>query len=92
MRDPTGRLGLVRVAVPDDPRVVADFSTTPVDVGRVTVGPWPSLEHEAGSPAAGSTMQAPVGPASVHSVRGSGAHSWVVEELDPSSNRLPPAL
>lgn len=54
MRDPTGRLGLVRVAVPDDLTVVAAFSTTPGDVGRVTVGPWASLEHEAGSPAVGA--------------------------------------
>jgi hypothetical protein len=46
MRDPAGRLGLVRVAVPDDPAVAAAFSTTPSDVGRVMVGPWPSLDHE----------------------------------------------
>lgn len=46
MRDPTGRLGLVRTAVSDDPAVVAAFSTTPGDVGRVMVGPWSSLDHE----------------------------------------------
>lgn len=46
MRDPTGRLGLVRIAVPDDPAVVAAFSTTPGDGGRVMVGPWRSLDHE----------------------------------------------
>jgi len=46
MRDPTGRLGLVRIAVADDPAVVTAFSTTPgADHGRVMVGPWPSLDQ-----------------------------------------------
>ena len=53
MRDPTGRLGLVRIAVPDDPAVVAAFSTTPGDIGRVMIGPWPSLDQTE-SPAAGA--------------------------------------
>jgi hypothetical protein len=44
MRDPSGRLGLIRIAVPDDAAVAAAFSTTP-GAGRVTVGPWPSLDH-----------------------------------------------
>ena len=42
MRDPSGRLGLVRIAAPDDPAVADAFSTTP-GASRVTVGPWPSL-------------------------------------------------
>ncbi|MEX1004134.1 MAG: ATP-binding protein, partial [Acidimicrobiia bacterium] len=45
MRDPAGRLGLVRITAPDDPAIVAAFSTTP-GASRVTVGPWPSLHHE----------------------------------------------
>ncbi len=44
MRDPSGRLGLIRIAVPDDPVVAGAFSTT-LGAGRVTVGPWPSLNH-----------------------------------------------
>jgi hypothetical protein len=44
MRDPMGRLGLVRIAEPDDPAVANAFSTTP-GTSRVTVGPWPSLDH-----------------------------------------------
>jgi hypothetical protein len=43
MRDPAGRLGLVRIAAPDDPAVATAFSTTP-GTSRVTVGPWPSLD------------------------------------------------
>jgi hypothetical protein len=43
MRDPSGRLGLIRIAAPDDPDVAAAFSTTP-GASRVTVGPWPSLD------------------------------------------------
>ncbi|MEX2623968.1 MAG: ATP-binding protein [Acidimicrobiia bacterium] len=54
MRDPSGRLGLVRVAVPDDPMVAAAFSTTPGHGGRVTVGPWASLDPAAEPPAAGA--------------------------------------
>jgi hypothetical protein len=53
MRDPAGRLGLVRVAVPDDPAAVAAFSTTPGAIGRVMVGPWPSLDQSE-SPVAGA--------------------------------------
>ena len=45
MRDPSGRLGLVRIGAPDDPATVAAFSTTP-GASRVTVGPWPSLSGE----------------------------------------------
>ncbi|MDF1596187.1 MAG: ATP-binding protein [Acidimicrobiia bacterium] len=45
MRDPSGRLGLVRIAVPDDPDVANAFSTTP-GASRVAVGPWPSLSHD----------------------------------------------
>jgi hypothetical protein len=45
MRDPKGRLGLVRIAVPDDSTVADAFSTTPGTAGRVTVGPWASLIH-----------------------------------------------
>jgi hypothetical protein len=44
MRDPSGRLGLVRIAAPDDPDVANVFSTTP-GVSRMAVGPWPSLSH-----------------------------------------------
>lgn len=44
MRDPTGRLGLIRIAVPDDQDVVDAFSTTP-GASRVTQGPWPSLNN-----------------------------------------------
>ena len=44
MRDPAGRLGLVRIAAPDDPDVVNSFSTTP-GASRVAVGPWPSLGY-----------------------------------------------
>jgi hypothetical protein len=46
MRDPSGRLGLIRIAVPDEPAVVDAFSTTPGASRRVTVGPWPSLNEE----------------------------------------------
>ena len=42
LRDPTGRLGLVRIAQPDDPAAVAAFSTTPMSAAAA-VGPWPSL-------------------------------------------------
>jgi hypothetical protein len=50
MRDPTGRLGLIRIAVPDDAAVADAFSTTP-GASQVTVGPWPSLnEEDAASP------------------------------------------
>ncbi len=45
MRDPAGRLGLVRIAAPDDPDIVNAFSTTP-GASRVAVGPWPSLDHQ----------------------------------------------
>jgi hypothetical protein len=48
MRDPSGRLGLVRIVAPDDPDVVHAFSTTP-GTSRVTVGPWQSLAQESGS-------------------------------------------
>lgn len=48
MRDPKGRLGLVRIAVPDDPAVAAAFSTTP-GADRVAVGPWPSLARQNGA-------------------------------------------
>ncbi len=44
MRDPSGRLGLVRIATPDDPAVADAFSTTP-GTSHVMVGPWPSLGH-----------------------------------------------
>ena len=44
MRDPGGRLGLVRIAAPDDPAVARAFSTTP-GTESVTVGPWPSLHQ-----------------------------------------------
>ncbi len=49
MRDPSGRLGLIRIAVPDDLAVAAAFSTTP-GVDRVTVGPWPSLNQVGDAP------------------------------------------
>jgi hypothetical protein len=42
LRDPTGRLGVVRISPPDDPATVAAFSTTPLSA-TVAVGPWPSL-------------------------------------------------
>lgn len=44
LRDPTGRLGLVRISAPEDPAVFDAFSTTPA-TAPVTVGPWPSLNH-----------------------------------------------
>ncbi|MDF1595732.1 MAG: ATP-binding protein [Acidimicrobiia bacterium] len=43
MRDPRGRLGLVRIATPEDPAVADAFSTTPGTAGRLMVGPWPSV-------------------------------------------------
>lgn len=51
MRDPGGRLGLVRISPPDDPAVVDAFSTTPG--ATVTPGPWPSINqpHQAATPA-----------------------------------------
>jgi hypothetical protein len=49
MRDPSGRLGLVRIAAPDDPDIVNAFSTTP-GASRVAVGPWPSLGHPEADP------------------------------------------
>ncbi|MCZ7532679.1 MAG: ATP-binding protein [Acidimicrobiia bacterium] len=48
MRDPSGRLGLIRITVPDDPAVADAFSTTP-GTNRVAVGPWPSLSEEDGA-------------------------------------------
>lgn len=48
MRDPSGRLGLIRITVPDDPVVADAFSTTP-GANRVAVGPWPSLSEEGGA-------------------------------------------
>jgi hypothetical protein len=54
MRDLSGRLGLVRIAAPDDPAVVSAFSTTP-GVSRVAVGPWPSLGHHTSEFVAGGT-------------------------------------
>ncbi len=45
MRDAGGRLGLVRIATPDDPAIATAFSTTPGTDSRVTVGPWPSLDQ-----------------------------------------------
>ena len=44
LRDPGGRLGLVRITEPDDPAVLNAFSTTP-GVAPVTIGPWPSLSQ-----------------------------------------------
>jgi hypothetical protein len=49
LRDPRGRLGLVRIGPPDDPAVVGAFSTTPM-AATVAVGPWPSLNGSHGSP------------------------------------------
>jgi hypothetical protein len=45
MRDPRGRLGLVRIATPDDPAVAEAFSTTPGTAGRVMPGPWLSVTN-----------------------------------------------
>ena len=42
LRDPRGRLGLVRIAPPDDPAAVAAFSTTPMSTA-VAAEHWPSL-------------------------------------------------
>ena len=52
LRDPTGRLGLVRISAPDDPAVGNAFSTTPGSA-PVAVAPWPSLSQpsQAGEPA-----------------------------------------
>lgn len=58
MRDPSGRLGLVRVAAPDDPDVDSAFSTTP-GAGRVAVGPWPSLGHPEADPELVANRMAP---------------------------------
>jgi len=49
MRDASGRLGLIRIAVPDDPAVADAFSTTP-GASRVSTGPWPSLNEEDDTP------------------------------------------
>jgi len=46
LRDPTGRLGLVRIAPPDDPATLAVFSTTPLDEPEA-VGRWSSLNGQA---------------------------------------------
>jgi hypothetical protein len=54
MRDLSGRLGLVRIATPDNPDVVNAFSTTP-GVSRMAVGPWPSLGHHTSELVAGGT-------------------------------------
>jgi hypothetical protein len=44
MRDPAGRLGLVRISPPDDLAVADAFSTTPgPTTTAAAVGPWPSL-------------------------------------------------
>lgn len=43
MRDPQGRLGLVRITTPDDPAIAAAFSTTPGTDSHVVSGPWPSI-------------------------------------------------
>ena len=52
LRDPSGRLGLVRISAPDDPAVANAFSTTP-GAAPVAVGPWPSLSqpNQDGKPA-----------------------------------------
>ena len=42
LRDPTGRLGLVDIASPHDPDILAALSTTPAQTSMPT-GPWPSL-------------------------------------------------
>ena len=42
LRDPTGRLGLVRISAPDDPAAAAAFSTTPMSATGA-LGPWPSI-------------------------------------------------
>lgn len=45
LRDPAGRLGLVRIAPPEDPAAVAAFSTTPGSE-TVAVAPWQSLNGD----------------------------------------------
>ncbi len=49
LRDPTGRLGVVRISPPDDPAVLAAFSTTPTETPDVDAvwEPWPSLTQRA---------------------------------------------
>ncbi|MCH7846313.1 MAG: ATP-binding protein [Acidobacteria bacterium] len=42
LRDPTGRLGLVDIASPQDPDMLAALSTTPAQTA-MAAGPWPSL-------------------------------------------------
>ena len=42
LRDPTGRLGLVDIASPHDPDLLAALSTTPAQTA-IPTGPWPSL-------------------------------------------------
>jgi hypothetical protein len=45
LRDPAGRLGLVRIAPPEDPAALVAFSTTPRSE-VVAVGPWQSLNGD----------------------------------------------
>jgi len=48
LRDPTGRLGVVRIAAPDDPALLAALTTTPTGTDQhPTWGPWPSLHTTA---------------------------------------------
>ena len=45
MRDPSGRLGLVRIAAPDDPDSCSTPSPPPPAPAGWRLGPWPSLGH-----------------------------------------------
>jgi hypothetical protein len=53
LRDPTGRLGLVHIAPPDDPATLAAFSTTPLAEPE-THGRWESLNSR---PSADGTLR-----------------------------------
>jgi hypothetical protein len=49
LRDPTGRLGLVRISPPDDPATLAAFSTTPLEEPE-PASRWGSLNGHATAP------------------------------------------
>lgn len=61
LRDPTGRLGLVRITPPDDPAAAAAFSTTPMS--QPQAAGWPSLNGHH------PTAQRPSQPAEWKAVR-----------------------
>jgi len=54
LRDPAGRLGLVRIVPPEDPAALVAFSTTPRSEA-VAVGPWQALNGDQATSPAGPT-------------------------------------